>query len=250
MTNSSEFVLKPGLGIDLVFDLDSESPSSRSSIIFEHSPSYKQVIVAQPRNRIIPESGYKQMHISSLVYRDISAKVRLGYSCRITEVIKDYKLSNQSLAEALIITYDPEVIEMNIRSAFRFQPTPSFDVVGKMVINHQIFYSDRQFKFHDISNNGTGLLIPKIYNKERNPILDIKSGSRGAIGMILKLPDGKAAAPPIECDIKIIRMNLNHNAMSAFAGCSLLGLKLSQEESLNRFIHKAQLHEIRKHNHF
>lgn len=250
MNIEDDFLFKPGMGVDLVFNLDSMSPISKSSIVFDCDESRRQVVVAQPAQRIHKDYQFNQMHISSLVKKELSSKVRLGYSCRILECINEYSLSNRGKSEALVIEYSPPSMEINIRAAFRFHPTSNFDVYGKLVINDEMYYSGRHFKFHDISITGIGILIPKKILKERNPLLDLKTNSHAKIGILLKTGGREDSASTIECDIKIVRTNMEFNLLSGFAGCSMLGLAHEHEETLNRFIHNAQLHEIRKVNRF
>lgn len=250
MNKENEFLLKPGMGVDLVFNLDSLSPLSKSSIVFDCDESRRQVIVAQPAQRIHKDYQFKQMHISSLIKKELSAKIRLGYSCKIVDIIKEYSMANQEKTEAILLEYSPPAQEINIRSAFRFHPNPNFDVYGKIVIDNAIYYSGRHFKFHDISITGIGILIPKKILKERNPLLDLKANSYAKIGILLKIGNREDSVFTIECDIKVIRTHMEYNLLSGFAGFSMVNLTQDQEETLNRFIHNAQLDEIRKVNRF
>ena len=250
MNKENDFFLRPGMGVDLVFNLDSLSPVSRSSIVFDCDESIRQVIVAQPVQRIHKDNQFNQMHISTLIKKEPFTKSRLGYSCKIIDIIRDYNLSNSEKAEALVLEYTPPALEINIRSAFRFQPNPSFEVLGKLVVNNEIFYSGRHFKFYDISITGIGILIPKKIMKERNPLLDLKTDSHGKIGILLKSGEKGETVSTIDCSIKVVRTNMDYNPLSGFAGFSMLNLNHDHQETLNRFIHNAQLHEIRKINRF
>ncbi|GAB6094167.1 hypothetical protein JCM14469_04190 [Desulfatiferula olefinivorans] len=250
MVDTKDLILKPGLGIDLVFDLDSLSPSSKPSIVFDCNDRTRRVIVAQPTHRINPATVSRQMHISSLVRKELSSKVRLGYLCRVLEAINGYSLANQGKADALLIEYIPPLMEINIRAAYRFHPNASHEVLAKLVYHDQIYYSGRHFKLHNISINGVGLLIPKKILKDRNPLLDIQNSSSGKIGIILKYAEDGGAISTFDCDFTVVRTHTDYNALSAFAGCSLVNLSPDAEEMLNKFIHQAQLHEIRKLNRF
>jgi hypothetical protein len=251
MTNMTEFPLKPGLGVDLVFNLDSESPSSKTSIIYDCNESLNQVIVAQPTQRVHLESRYPQMHISSLISKELTTKVRVGYPCRIIEALSEYRLSNQSKVDALLLEYSPTLVDINIRAAFRFHPNSNYDVVGKLSIGNDMYYSGKHFKFQDISLNGIGILIPKKIVNTRNPMLDLSNDTFGRIGILLKIAEERdSIVTTIESDVKVVRIAMNYNSMSGFAGCTLLNLSTNQEESLSRFIHNAQLYEIRMINRF
>ena len=245
MTEKNDFILKPGIGVDLVFDLDSLSPSSRPSIVFDCDEKRRLVVVAQPSMRLNADKK-RQMHISSLIRGELSSKVRLGYACRILKTIDNFKLANQGQADAILIEYSTPLVEINIRAAYRFHPNANYDVLGKLVYNDTIYYSGRHFKFHNISINGVGLLIPKKILKVRNTLIDIHPHSQGKIGIILKDSIEGDAINTIDCEFTVVRSNSDYNEKSAFAGCTLKKLKPEHEELLNKFIHKAQLHEIRK----
>lgn len=246
MADNKDFILKPGMGIDLVFDLDSLSPSAKPSIVFDFDEKKRQVVVAQPTHRINPDTQGRQMHISSLVRRELSPKVRLGFPCRVLEALNGYQLANHGKADALLIEYRPPLVEINIRAAYRFHPNPTHDVMGKLQYHNEIYYSGNHFKIHNISINGVGLLIPKKIKKNRNPLLDIPVQSLAKIGIILKNTLENNAIFTIDSDIRVVRTHSEYNAMSGFAGCTLLHLSQEYEEILNKFIHNAQLHEIRK----
>ena len=246
MNKECDFLLKPGLGVDLVFNLDSLSPSSRSSIIYELNEPLRQVTVAQPVHRISPDHSSHQMHISSLIRKELSDKIRVGYPCKIIDIIKGYDLANRGKTEALLLEYVPTLIDINIRSAFRLHPNASYDVLGKMVLNGEIFYSGRHFKFHDISITGIGMLIPKKIQKTRNPLLDLKPDSIAQIGILLKNSEKQDSVTTLECKIKTVRAHMDYNPLSGFAGFSFINLSQDAEETLSRFIHNAQLYNIRK----
>lgn len=250
MNKEDAFLLKPGMGVDLVFNLDSLSPVSKSSIVFDFDESKRQVIVAQPVLKIQKDHPYKQMHVSSLIRKDISTKVRLGYPCNLVDIIKDYRLSNNERAEAVVLEYSLPAQEINIRSAFRFQPNANFEVLGKLVIHNEMYYSGRHFKFYDISISGIGILFPKKIQKDRNPLLDLKPDTQGKIGILLKSGEKSDSVWTIEAKIKVVRVNTDYNPLSGFAGLSMLNLTQDHEEILNRFIHQAQLYQIRKNNRF
>lgn len=246
MTDKNDLILKPGMGIDLVFDLDSLSPSSRPSIVFDSDNTKKWVVVAQPTHKLGADCKERQLHISSLIRGELSSKVRLGYRCKLLKILNGFKLANKGVADAILLEYIPPIIEINIRAAYRFHPNPSHDVMGKLIYNDEMYYSGRHFKFHNISLTGAGLLIPKKILKNRNPLVDIINDSKGKIGIVLKQSEDNDSIATIDCEFKVVRTNYEFNEKSVYAGCTLTNLKAEYEDTLNRFIHNAQLHEIRK----
>jgi hypothetical protein len=250
MAENNNLILKPGMGVDLVFNLNSLSPRSRPSIIFDFNTQKKQIIVAQPTQRISLDTTYDELHISSLIRGELSSKVRMGYTCRILDILNGYQLANHGKADALLIEYSEPLKEINIRAAYRFHPNDSFDVMGKLSYNREIYYSGQHFKIQNISINGLGLLIPKKVLKTRNPLLDIQTHSMAKIGIILKYGLTDEMIETLDCDLQVVRSNSDYNDRCGFAGCAMINLSTDYEEALNKFIHNAQLHEIRKINRF
>lgn len=250
MAKDTHLILKPGMGVDLIFELNSISPRSKPSIIFDVMPKKKQIVIAQPTQRINPEMPIREMHISSLIRGEFSSKTRMGYKCRVVDAINGYQLANRSMADAIVIEYSEPALEINIRAAYRFHPNEQFDVMGKLSYNNEFYYSGRHFRFQNISINGVGLLIPKKFRQERNPLIDMQVDSVAKIGIILKYSLEEETIETLDCDLDVVRTNTNYNEKSGFAGCALKNLAVEHEEILNRFIHKAQVHEIRRQNRF
>lgn len=246
MTKQNSSVLKPGIGVDLIFNLSSISPLVKPSIIFELNNN--KVVVAQPQRKISTEHKFATMHISSLIPNELSIKTRQGYLCRIVKLIDDYKLANDNSTQALLLEYQEPLLEMNIRAAFRFQPNSTHSVIGKIVYKGKEFYSGVHFKVFDISISGIGFLIPKKIKKSINPLSDIAKNSSAKIGLLLRSTEDKEEIITIESEINVVRTNSEYNEISGFAGVSFQNLLQQSEESLNKFIHNAQLFEIRKSN--
>lgn len=239
-------ILKPGMGIDLVFNIDSMTPVIRTSIIFENME--RRIIVAQPRNRIHPDDKYSTLHISSLTSDTTQEKIRKGYLCSIKKFIDTFKLANGTLIPALELEYSDPLIEMNIRSAYRFTPGPAYSVMGKLVFRDMEYYSGTHFKIFDISLTGMGVLIPKRIKKTANPLLNISKKAKIKTGLLLKGTEEKEVIYTIETDLKIIRVNPNYSEKNIYVGLKFENLRPEDENSLNSFIHNGQLHEIRSQN--
>ena len=246
MSKKSADILKPGMGVDLVFNLTSISPVVKSSIIFDCVDN--KMIVAQPRIKITPDYKYDTMHVSSLITNADSEKQRKGYTCRIIREKKNYQLASGSVTQALEIEYTEPVVDMNIRSAFRFTPNNAYSVMGKLIYKGKEFYSGTHFKIFNISISGMGLLIPKKINKTRNPMLSINKRAIAKAGLLLKSSDETESIIAIECDVLIVRLNPDFNEMSGHAGILFKNLVPDNEEALNKFIHNGQLFEIRTDN--
>ena len=246
MSKKSADILKPGMGVDLVFNLTSISPVVKSSIIFDCVDN--KMIVAQPRIKITPDYNYDTMHVSSLISEALSEKKRKGYTCRILKEIKDYKLANGSATPALELEFTEPLLDLNIRAAFRFTPNTAYSVMGKLIYKGKEFYSGTHFKVFNISISGMGILIPKKINKIWNPLLNIKKNSPAKAGLLFKSSDETESISTMECDVLIVRANPDYNEMSGFVGMSFENLHYEDENTLNKFIHNGQLFEIRADN--
>lgn len=246
MTEKALNILKPGIGVDLIFNLTSMSPVIKPSIIFENIKN--KIIVAQPKNRISSEYTFETMHISTLLANEEPGRNRKGFSCKIIKLIDKYELANNNRTQALLLEYKEPLLDMNIRSAYRFEPNPTHNVIGKLFYKGKEFYSGVHFKILNISVSGIGFLIPKKIKKSRNPLLDIAKNSSAKIGLLLNNSEKKNDIVTIESEIIIVRTNTEHNQLSGFAGVSFQNLNQQSEEALNKFIHNAQLFEIRKNN--
>lgn len=239
-------ILKPGMGVDLIFNLSSMSPIVKPSIIFDRND--QEIVVAQPKNRISSDYNYQTMHISSLIPDTVSGKNRKGYSCKILKLIDAYRLANNNTTRAILVKYEEPFIDMNIRAAFRFEPTATHSVMGKIIFKGEEFYSGTHFKVFNISVSGLGLLIPRKINKLRNPLLEIPKGSDLKIGLLLRSTEAEEEITTLESKIHTVRQNTNYNKINGFAGFSFHNLSQQNEEALNKFIHNAQLFEIRQSN--
>ncbi len=247
MSKKNDFILKPGTGVDLVLNINSLSPSSRPSILFDVDETKRQVIVAQPAQRIDLITPIKEMYISSLIHKEPLSKARVGYACRLLDIIDRYQPANKDKADAVLLEYSLPLMEINIRSAYRFHPNSSYDVIGKLVYKNEMYYSGQHFMIHNISINGVGLIIPKKISEKRNPLIDITQSSHEKIGIILT-NKAENSIETIDSDITVVRTDMEYNEASVFVGCLMTSLPSNCESVLNKFIHNALLHIIQKFN--
>ncbi len=247
MIDENENYFKSGVGVEIVFNLDFEVPMTRSSIILETNSTNKSLIIAQSTPKILPSTEFQQMHITTLVQKELAVKFRVGYQCKILRFISDYKLSNQNAIAAIELQYEKEPVEINIRSAYRLPPSPKFEVLGKMIYDGESFFTGKDFNIYNVSISGLGILIPKRIKKERNILMDIEPGEVAKVGLVLKDNTGdKEEIITISTNIRIMRTKGNHTKEYGFAGIMFIGMKKLYEEKLGRFIHEAQMFEIRK----
>jgi len=240
-------VLKPGIGIDLVINLHSLHPVSYASVIFESDPDTKRLLVAATGATYnLHKKITHQLHISTMVRLGSGEKKRVGFTCQIIKMLPDYRLANGDTTQALSLSYVPSPEDVNVRSAFRYIPTATHEVLGKLVIAGHDFFSGDQFRICNISTTGVGLIIPRLLGKGKNPLSALDSGSTARLGIVLRDHSGKKEhLHTMDTVLSVIRVNRRFNELCLLAGCRFTRLKSADEEVLSHFIHNAQLHEIR-----
>ena len=203
------------------------------------------MIVAQTIPPIPASARFNRMHVTTLVKKGMSEVVRYGLKCDIIEVIDDYRLGDGKPVPAIVLKNYPPPRAVNIRRAYRLRPNPSFDVAGKLLYHREECISGRHFKVHDVSLTGIGLLIPKLVDGRRNPLMGMEPGAEIETEWIFKEPPPGGSITTVSNKIKVVRFRGNYSRKYGFAGFAFERMKKADEERLARFIHEAQLHEIR-----
>lgn len=251
MTESLENVFSPGTNVEVVFNLNSLSPVTRPSLIFDTRSKKKEFIVAQTTPKILPNFQFEEMHITTLVTGELARKTRYGIRCSIQGFETDYKLGNDNTTDVVIVRHEAKLSEVNIRSAFRLTPTKKFSVIGKLLHNGQQYYSGTDFSILDISLTGLGILVPKKVEGNRNPLLQMECGKAATIGLALKYTvDENVVLEKIAAAVRIVRINPNYSDKAMLCGVRFMKVKAEHEEAMNHFIHEAQLEQIRQLNRY
>ncbi|MBF0258079.1 MAG: PilZ domain-containing protein [Desulfamplus sp.] len=245
MTHTAEEIFEPSTGVEIVMNLNSLHPLAASSIIYDTAHPKKNIIVAQPLHHITPSTSFDEMHLTTLLKFGMEKK-RVGIKCKPLIFHKDYLLFDNSRVGAITLEYSLPLLETNIRSAYRMPMSKNFTVKAKLIFNNHSYYSTKDFSIRDISINGLGLIIPSKLNKTSNSLTELKRHSQAVIGMLLMTPNSKNPLATIPLKIKVARINLNHSENSIFAGVKFVELTQDKEVQLNKFIHMAQLDELRR----
>lgn len=245
MPHTIEEIFAPSTGVEIVLNLNSLNPSAASSIIYDVNHLKQTIIVAQPLHQITPSTSFEEIHLTTLLKVDLD-KRRFGIKCRLSLFIRDYFLSDNSRVGAITLEYTPPLLETNIRSAYRMPISRNFTVRAKLLFNNKQYYSTKDFFIRDISINGMGITIPSKVGKTVNSLTSLKLSSQAAIGMLLMLPNSKEPFAIIPLKIEITRIDLNYSKNQIFAGIKFIGLTPDKELQLNKFIHMAQLDELRR----
>lgn len=253
MTYTPEKIFVPGKPIEIVFNIDSLSPVSRNSIIFDLNPKKKEIIVSQTTPNTGKFYSYETLHITTLKNNELNQRTRFGIKGSITGFIDNYKLNNQTTEPALKITYSGKVSEANIRSAFRIKPNNVYSVMAKIILKNKDYISGKNFRIYDISLTGMGILIPNSLDRRKNPLIELELNDLGKIGIVMKSPGSEKDLPEIKKifnRIKTVRINRKFNERYILIGFKFGHWERSHEEILGKFIHQLQLFEIRHHQNY
>lgn len=247
ITTVDDTVLKPGTGIDLVINLHSLAPVSSSSVIFDADQNRHTMLIALPeRHADLKKDQKVTLHVSTLIRDETGEMHRVGFPCKIVKFIDTYPLANGTTTSAAVVSYKPTPEPVNVRNAFRYSPTSTHEVMGKMVIVGHDFFSGKDFRISDISITGVGLVIPREINRVKNPLTALEAGRVARLGLVLRDHTKEPVTmESIDTAIQIMRINRRHNEVAMFAGCRFNRIPSQAEDILSRFIHNAQLHEIR-----
>ncbi len=229
----------------MVFDMDSLTPISRSSIIYDTDYGNRTITIAQPIVPVTSETKFDELHLTTIIHTK-QRRVRVGLSCRPIKFIDQYHLANRSTTKALIVQYQLPPIETNIRSAFRLPLSQRHSIKAKLLYNSVEYFTARDFKIKDISFAGIGLSVPKKQGKKTNPLTEIESGTAVPVGMILVDKGLKDPVGTFPVKTKVVRLNPNYSETHMLVGLKILAITAESENLLNRFIHKAQIDELKR----
>jgi hypothetical protein len=222
-------------------------PDVRAAVIYECNHDLSQMVISQTRPKIDPSFEFNEMDITVLVEEDLNQKNRNGLGCMILRYLKDYMISEQTTENALLVEYFLPIKEMNVRSAFRFEPDNMFTVEGVIDAGEKQYVSGRDFKVKDISSTGIGLIVPNYLKQERKNFL-LEMGKGEIAGITLRLIENTSGENEImvSSEVEVVRLARTLSPKNRLIGMRFTTLSQKDEESLSRFIHNAQLNKIRK----
>ena len=238
-------IFLPSVGVDLVFDMDSLTPVSRSSIIYDTHYEDQTITIAQPLVPITADTQFEQLHLTTTAYQK-PRKIRVGVSCRPIKFIDQYQLVNKSAAKALLIQYSEPAIETNIRAAFRLPLSLRHSIKAKLLFKGVEFFTANHFKIKDISFAGLGIVVHKKPDKKPNLLLELDIGTLVPLGMILVDKNQKEPIGTFPIKTKVVRINPNYSETHILIGLKITAIMPENEDLLNRFIHNAQIDELKR----
>ncbi len=240
-----ENIFQPSVGVDLVFDMNSLTPYSRSSIIYDTDYRSRTVTIAQPLRVITRNTVFKELHLTTIINR-VRRKVRVGIACNPIQFLKEYRLANFKKVQAIILEYSPPIREMNIRSAFRMPMSAKYIIKAKIIYNKTEYLSSKDFAVKDVSLTGAGLILPKKKGKVLNPLANIKLNDVIVMGMVLVNIDKKKPVGTVPMKTEVVRVNPHYSDTHTMVGLKISKLTDAGEDLLNKFIHDAQIDELKR----
>lgn len=237
----------PSVGIDLVFNLNTDFPVSKSSIIYDADFKKQAITIAQPIVPVTPNTPFEQLHLTTLVDID-QRRRRIGISCRPVQFISNYPLAGGTLVKAIVVQYQLPAIETNIRSAFRISMTSTsrYAVKAKLVYNKQEYRTPDDFKIKDISFSGLSLLILAKKGNSPSPLSELKPGTEMIMGLALVDRDRPGGIETVPVKIQVARINMNYSEIHILIGLKITNITRENEEVLNQFIHAVQIEELKR----
>nr|WP_320191874.1 PilZ domain-containing protein [uncultured Desulfobacter sp.] len=235
----------PSVGVNLVFNMNTDYPISTSSIIYDADFDKQTITIARPNLPIPPNTEFEQLHLTTLAHIN-QRRLRIGMHCRPIRVIDNYAMADGSAAKAIEIQYRLPAIETNIRSAFRLQMNTKYAVKAQIAYNGQKYRTPGDFKIKDISFSGLGLVILEKKGKYPSPLSDLKTGTKMIMGLALVDRDQPGAIGTFPVQIQVARINMNYSKTDTLIGLKIINIARENDEVLNQFIHTAQIEELKR----
>ncbi|WP_319577468.1 PilZ domain-containing protein [uncultured Desulfobacter sp.] len=235
----------PSVGVDLVFNINTDFPISKSSIIYDADFKKQAITIAQPSIPVTPDTPFEQLHLTTLVYIN-QRRLRIGVCCRPIQFISNFPMAGGLAVEAIVVHYQLPAIETNIRSAFRLPLTGRYAVKAKIVYNKQEYRTPSDFKIKDLSFSGLSLVILERKKKRTPPLSSLKIGTEMILGLALVDRDQPGAIGTFPIKIQVVRINMNYSETHTLIGLKITSITPKNEEILNRFIHTAQIEELKR----
>lgn len=235
----------PSVGVDLVFNMNSLNPVSRSSIIYDVNYQKEIITIAQPLAPFTRTTAYDQLHLTTIIASKQN-RIRVGIQCQPTEFVNQYRLANQRISKAVILKYKLPVKETNIRAAFRLPLSQKYTIRAKIIYQGGDYYTPNDFGIKDISFTGMALIIPRKKELRPNPLMGLDKTIIIPLGMMLMDEEKEKPVGAFPLRAEIMRVNKNYSESHVQVGLKILDLNEKNETLLNRFIHTAQIDQLKK----
>ena len=245
MTFDIKTIFAPSTGVDLVFNMHSPVPTSRSSIIFDAQFNDNTITIAQPFVPVSPKTQFTTLHVTTTV-PGRQKQIRVGMACQPLRFIDHYPLAGNAVSKALVLQYTPPAVETNIRSAFRLPLGSRHIVRAKLIFREAEFYTAADFKIRDISFAGMGIMIPKKVKTRPNPLCRLAYNDILPMGLVLVDTRKEDTMGTLPVKAKVKRINTDFSKTHILAGLKVIQISKDSESLLNKFIHDAQIDELKR----
>ena len=232
--------------MDLVFNMNSLAPYSRSSILYDVDFENESITIAQPRTALSQKTTFRELHLTTII-QEKNKKVRFGVECQSFNIIDQYLLANKARVPAVLLKYKLPVEETNIRSAFRLPRSTKYIIKSKILFRDLEYTSQKDFAIRDVSFNGVGIIIPKIKNTDSNPLAVIRANEEIDFQIILT-DTGEEEPITIPICALVARVNPGYSERYTLMGLQFINLSNQNEALINKFIYDAQVHELKSKN--
>ena len=239
-------IFRPGRKVDVVFYMDSSFPVVRSAIIHDCDYDSRTIIISQTDPVILSSTRYEKMGITSLIAIDSNQTKRVGIACKIAEFIRDYSISDKIQENAIAIKYAQPIEEFNLREAYRFEPQIACEVMGKIILNGRAFFSKEDFKVHNISTGGVGLIVENSKRNVRKPLLQMQVNETMNTELDLISFKSMKYEKTVPATAGVVWKNLSYSRNYGYIGTKFVKMDRKQEKFLHQFVHNGQLYSIRK----
>lgn len=245
MTIAIEKIFLPSIGVDVVFNMNSMAPYSRSSIIYDVDFPNEVITIAQPKMAFSKNTSFKELHLTTII-QEKNRKTRLGVQCNSFNIINRYLLANKTYVQAVLLKYELPVEETNIRSAFRLPLSSKYTIKCKILIGNMEYTSQKDFSIRDISLNGIGIVIPKTNIKNPTPLSEIIINKEIGLEIILSDTDDEDSEEKISICARITRINPRYSETYILIGLKIINLSNQNELILSKFIHDVQVKQLKR----
>lgn len=225
--------------------MNSLSPYSRASIIYDVDFDNEAITIAQPLIPFSKNTAFKELHLTTIIH-DKNRKIRAGVECSHFKLIDQYALANKTKVPAVLLKYELPVKETNIRSAFRLPLSTKHIIKGKILYNNLEYSSSRDFSIRDVSLTGLGLIAPKKRNNNLNPLGETKPNEELIIKIVLINMDQDKPVGTLPLKAQVARVIPNYSSTHFLMGLKILNLESNSETILSKFIHDAQIDELKR----
>ncbi len=245
MDLSPEKIFFPSVGCDLIVDSSPLTSKILPTIIYETDIQQKTITISDPGMGFTPDTEWNKLHLTT-IFSTKKRKIRLGLACKPISFLPDYRLAGKDKVRAVVLSFHPQPVEINIRSAFRLVLDTRHTTQAKLVYRKNDFFSPDHFRVRDISTTGAGLLIPKKTHHSPNSLLGLTRNEPVVIGMRLVDTVKNQFKGPLAMVGRIQRVYFEYSETTSLVAVKFLGMDTELEDILSEFIHSAQIHQLRK----